>query len=293
MTRSNRGGSAETAGRDAALADSVRTHWTEKADDWITWSNPIVAMAERFNRPFLEEIGIQPGQTILDLASGVGEPALTAASLTGPDGMVIATDFVPKMLSGIRRRTDINQLHLAAADMMALPFPDAVMDRISCRFGIMFVPDPVKAAQECLRVLKPGGRVGFMIWGPREEQTLFTVLAAAVADFLNQDHDAHHFAIFRFGAEDSLPALLRETSLTNIREMSLRFSPKVQAQHNFWQAQLDMSFGHLLRDLTEPMRKELDSLIRDRFAPYITDDGLHYQLAAHIKIVTADKGGST
>lgn len=289
MTGPDRDGTSGDSSQDAAHVDPVRSHWTEKVDDWITWSNPMTVMAERFNWPFLEEIGIQPGETVLDLASGVGEPALTAASLVGTDGMVIATDFVPEMLDGLRRRVEPHRLQLTAADMTALPFPDEIIDRISCRFGIMFVPDAVKAALECWRVLKPGGRIGFMVWGPRDDQTLFSVLANAVEDFLNQGHDEHHFAIFRFGDDDSLPAILRQTPFDNIREISLRFSPKVQVHQTFWHAQLDMSFGHLLRDLDEDARKELDHLIRDRFSPYVTEDGLHYQLAAHIKIVTADK----
>lgn len=289
MTGSDREGTTGTLSRAMEDQDAVRSHWAEKADDWITWSDPMAAMAERFNQPFLEEVGIAPAQTILDLASGVGEPALTAARLAGPDGMVIATDFIPEMLDGIRRRSEPNHPPLAAADMMALPFRDRTIDRVTCRFGIMFVPDPLKAAQECWRVLKPGGRVGFMVWGPRKDQTLFTVLADAVEEFLNQAHDEHHFAIFRFGEKDSLPAILRQTRLDDIREISLRFTPKVQAQRPFWRAQLDMSFGHLLRNLGEEDRARLDRMIRDRFTPYIANDGLHYQLAAHIKIITADR----
>lgn len=282
---------ADRHGRDRGgmPGDAIRSHWTEKADDWITWSDPMAAMAERFNRPFLEEIEIQPGQSVLDLASGVGEPALTAASIVGADGLVVATDFVPEMLEGIRRRDPLNQLQLAAADMMALPFGECAFDHVTCRFGIMFLPDPVMAASECWRVLKPGGRAGFMVWGPRADQVLFTVLAEATADFLKIDHDDHHLAIFRYGDEDSLPMVLRQTEFDNIREISLRFTPKVQVGRPFWHAQLDMSFGHLLRDLDEEARRALDTHIRDRFAPYVDEDGLHYQLAAHIKIVTADR----
>ena len=245
--------------------NSSRNHWADKADSWVNWADPVAAMAEKFNRPFLEEIGLQPGDRVLDLASGAGEPALTAKEMVGPDGLVIATDFVPAMLSGIQNRDQQNTLALAAADMQKLPFTDQSFDRITCRFGIMFVPDVLKVAHECKRLLTPKGSCGFMIWGPEKDQTLFSVLSRACCEILETSPDPHYLSIFRFGEEDSLASSFREAGFSTVHENEIRHDSKVPADKPFWKAQLDMSYGHLLEDVSSQTKKAIEERVRELF----------------------------
>ena len=107
----------------------------------------------------------------VDLASGPGEPAVTIARLVGPDGGVVATDLVEEMLAGARRRIadGVGNLEAQTADMQDLPFADGSFDRVTCRFGIMFAPEPARAFAEVRRVLRPGGKCAFMVWGPRAQ----------------------------------------------------------------------------------------------------------------------------
>ena len=265
----------------------AQQHWSDKAGSWIDQADAIAAMADSFNRPLLEAIDLRQGHRILDLASGAGEPALTASRQVGPEGLCVASDFVPTMLSGIRQRPGADALLLSAADMQALPFQSRTFDRVSCRFGIMFVPDVPRALSEIGRVLLPGGRVGFLVWGLREEQTIFTVLAKATEDFLGAAHDDHHLAIFRFGDAGSLSAELGAAGFRDIDEQELRFSPRIPSGRPFWQSQLEMSFGHLLGDLNADHLAILHAGIEDGFRPYITDG--YYHLKAAVRLVTASR----
>src|SRR3546814_6699772 len=77
----------------------------------------------------------------------------------------------------------------AAADAEALPFPTASFDRVTCRFGLMFVSDVPAALAEVRRVLKPGGRAGFLVWGPLENNALFQVIRDALAAVLDTRFD--------------------------------------------------------------------------------------------------------
>ena len=267
--------------------DDVRSHWTIKADAWTKWADAMARQAEGFNRPLLDAIALEPGQTVLDLASGAGEPAISAAQSVAPDGLVVASDIVPEMLSGIKRRDRERRLKITAADMQSLPFADETFDRVSCRFGIMFVPDPEKALLEVRRVLKPGGMAGFLVWGPRKDQTMFQVLGAAVEDVLDQPPDTHHMQIFRFGSPGTLGSLFHDCGFEDVCERELRFTPLAPLDKPFWRPQLAMSFSHMLHDADEDTIAAIEDVIQRRLAAVKTDEG--YRLNAHIRLATGCK----
>ena len=132
-------------------------HWTERARYWIKWADYLSSGDDEFTRKMLATLDLQAGHELLDLASGPGEPALKAAKTVGPKGLVVATDIVPEMITGLRDREEsvcFDHLFFASADMQYLPFPDLQFDRITCRFGIMFVDNPVRAFREMKRVLR-------------------------------------------------------------------------------------------------------------------------------------------
>lgn len=271
------------AARDTA---SVRAHWDAKAPHWTRWADGMAAIADKFNRPLLEATGVAPGDRLLDLASGAGEPALTAAGIVGSDGHVVATDFVPGMLTGLAARAGAEALRAVAADMQALPFADGSFDRATCRFGIMFVPDPAKAMAECRRVLRPGGRAGFLVWGPHADQTLFQVLGDAVREIAGMPEDDHHWQVFRFGEAGALAALFKAAGFDAVEDVSLRFDPVAPTDKPFWRPQLEMSFGHLLAGQTKAARAALETRIREHLTPHALAEGGGYQMHVHLRLVT-------
>lgn len=223
---------------------------------------------------------------VLDLASGAGEPALSLPDLVGSEGLAVATDIIPDMLSGLRNRAGARGLTYAAADMQALPFRSSAFDRVTCRFGLMFVPDPELGLREVARVIRPGGRAAFMVWGPREDQTLFTVLAEAVERVLGLPPDDHHYQIFKFGAVDSLSPLFARAGFEAVQERSLRFTPKAPLDKPFWRPQLAMSFGHVLHQANPDALAAIDREITALLAPLRSDEG--YRLSAHIRIASGE-----
>jgi ubiquinone/menaquinone biosynthesis C-methylase UbiE len=265
---------------------AIKAHWQAKAAHWTDWADGMAAMAARFNQPLLDAIKLSSGERVLDLASGAGEPALSAAARVAPDGLVVASDLIADMVRGVKSRAGTDPLYGVAADMQALPFADGAFDKLTCRFGIMFVPDPLCAAQQAARVLRSGGRAGFLVWGPRADQTIFTVLGDAVAEVLGLAMDDHHFQIFRFGNPGSLSHILEAAGLRHVQEEALHFTPTAPADKPFWRPQLDMSFGHLLDGISDADSKALDARIREKLAPLRSKDGRGYRLKAHIRLVT-------
>src|ERR1041384_4905218 len=91
----------------------------------------------------IDDAEIAPGNSVLDVATGPGEPALRIAKLVGSSGEVVGIDSVAGMIDASRRTAEQLSLHnakfeVAGAD--SLPFPGNRFDAVVCRFGIMFFP---------------------------------------------------------------------------------------------------------------------------------------------------------
>lgn len=262
-----------------------RARWTASATSWDRWADPMAGLADKLNQPLLDAAGVTAGERVLDLASGAGEPALSAARRVGAGGLVVGSDLVPDMLAGAVRRAGMAGAEapvFAAADMTALPFADAVFDRVICRFGIMFVPDAVGALRDMRRVLRPGGIAAFMVWGPRSGNALFAEIGAAVTAHLGEDRSLD--PLFRFAEPGLLAKAMQEAGFAQAGESDLTPVRKAPAGQPFWQSALDMSFGHRLGGLTTERRAALEADIAGRFAARAVDGMV--PVPAHVRIVT-------
>ena len=111
----------------------------------------------------VEQAGLRPGQSALDLAGGSGDLALQFARRVGDSGYVILADINAAMLSrGRARLIDAGvagNLAVAQLDAEKLPFAGASFDRVAIAFGLRNVTDKEKALESMQRVLKPGGKL--------------------------------------------------------------------------------------------------------------------------------------
>lgn len=113
-----------------------------------------------------EALEIVPDERVLDVACGSGNAAIAAARRSW--GKVVGADYVPTLLERGRERAAAERLEIefVEADAQNLPFEDASFDVVTSVFGAMFAPDQQKTADELLRVVKPGGRIGMGNWAP-------------------------------------------------------------------------------------------------------------------------------
>ena len=105
-------------------------------------------MDEPFEQPvndrLIELAEIETGHTVVDVATGIGDPALSAARRAGPTGRVIATDQSSAMLAVAASRArdaGVTNIEFRQLDANVFDLPDATIDAIVCRWGLMFLSD--------------------------------------------------------------------------------------------------------------------------------------------------------
>jgi SAM-dependent methyltransferase len=127
-----------------------------------------------------EAADVCAGERVLDVAAGNGNATLAAARRFA---RVTSTDYVPHLLEkgALRAKAEGLDVHFQWADAEALPFKDGSFDAALSTFGVMFTPDPGKAARELLRVVRSGGRIALANWTPEGFLgDFFRVMAAHV-----------------------------------------------------------------------------------------------------------------
>ena len=112
-----------------------------------------------------EAVDLRSGQHVLEVAAGNGNATLAAARRFAE---VTSTDYVGSLLERGRERARADRLPVTfrEADAEALPFADASFDVVLSTFGVMFTPNQQRAADELIRVCRPGGKIGLANWTP-------------------------------------------------------------------------------------------------------------------------------
>jgi SAM-dependent methyltransferase len=201
--------------------ESVRQEWLGAAPAWKKWYSQLAFQSRQATELVVQGAALSPGMHVLDLASGSGEPALSLSAAVGSEGRVTATDLIREMLEIAEENAaarNIKNIVFRAADAEQLPFPAGLFDRVTCRFGIMFVPDIQKALAEMRRVLKPGGRVSFITWGSIEENPLFSTMLRPFLKYVEvppPPPDAPH--VFRFADENRLANVITAAGFQDVR----------------------------------------------------------------------------
>jgi SAM-dependent methyltransferase len=260
-------------------------NWAVRAPAWTELAPKVEKLARGLNEPLIAAAEIAPGQQVLDIASGAGEPAIPIARLVGATGRVTATDLTEGMLQGLEQRAKslgVANMAFRQADMEALPYPDASFDRVTCRLGLMYTPRPEVALREVRRVLKPSGRAAWLVWGPTAENTQFTVLDRVLHDAFGVDAHEAGFTPTRFGLPGALTDLLRAAGFPRVEEREARFAPRIDPATGFWRPQLALRLGDKLAAMNEAGRTRLDRTMAEAFERY--RDGDRIRLRALVRI---------
>jgi len=276
----------------------VTSVWRDSAPFWEKHREIIQQMFAPVTQALVEDGLISGGHTVLDVATGPGEPALTLAALVGAEGKVLGIDPAPEMVEAARRATDHlgfrnAQFDVASADR--LPFPADTFDAVVSRFGVMFFPSPVDAVREMLRVLKPGRKLALAVWHLAERNPFFYTLSRVIERYVDSPPSAPDAPDpFRFASPGKLRDVLAEAGAMAPSERLLQFTVQASISvEDFWILRCEMSeklrekVAMLSREqLPEVKREALDAL-----RGYSTDRGMSFP--AEVLIVSGTKNRPT
>lgn len=163
-------------------AQEALRQWSAVAAAWDKHRDRLFSDVRSVSEWLVEQVDPQPGQTVLELAAGPGETGFLAADRLGPSGLLISSDFAPRMVSAARRGASergLDNVECRVIDAQRIELPDNSVDGVLCRFGLMLMPGQERAAAEVRRVLRQGGRFSYATWGPPERNPwIFQIVAA-------------------------------------------------------------------------------------------------------------------
>jgi SAM-dependent methyltransferase len=232
-----------------AVHEQQRALWDGVCPGWLRWRDDFERGAVTVTARLLALAGVAPGQAVLDVGSGVGEPALSAARAVGPTGRVVGVDLSPAMVAAARAAADgADNLEFVAHDVETVVLPAGSFDVALARWSLMFAPDRVELLRAVARLLRPLGVLAAAVWAPPERvpavSLAFRVIssrlglsppppgpgpfsmsdAAAVALELRRagfgDVEVHeHVVGFRFDSAASFAAFSRDVLPSGMRQV--------------------------------------------------------------------------
>ena len=246
------------------------------------WKAKSVVMGKAVTEALVEYAQPKLGMRVLDLASGTGEPAISIAMRVGPQGRVTALDLSADLLeiaNGRAQERGLKNFFTQQADAQTLPFDDNVFDLATCRFGIMFFADAVRALRELHRVLISGARACFLAWGPFDQpywQSTMGVVHRHVGGSLLPPGGPDPF---RFAQPGSLSAVLRSAGFHAVEEetKTLPWTWPGTPQEVWEQAQaVAVPFRPMLDRVRESMRKQIDEEVLQEISRYVQGENINF-----------------
>jgi ubiquinone/menaquinone biosynthesis C-methylase UbiE len=250
-----------------------RTHWDVVAGGWATWLEWTEANWMPLTTWLGETAQWRPGARVLDVACGVGYPALAAALAVRPGGTVMATDLSPAMVALAAKRASergLDNVEFAEMDAEHLKLGDASFDSATNAYGLMFCPDPSRALDEMHRVLKPGGRVALVTWDEPAKSPYFNVIVGVAAAHLSLPPLGPAApGPFRLASSARLEALLRDSRFTDIRVESFPMTFECESVDQYCRIFFDVAWKARSAALSDEARARYRDAVAESVRPFV------------------------
>jgi ubiquinone/menaquinone biosynthesis C-methylase UbiE len=268
--------------------------WRETASYWTRHHDTIRTMFLPLTRALIEQARIAPGQSVLDVAGGSGEPSLTIAQAVGPTGFVMCTDAIAEMVAVAEREAlarGLKNMQFRQCTADSLPFADESFDVAVSRLGVMFFPDPVAAVREMLRVIKPGGRVALAVWGKSELNPYSYVVTGVVSRYVPAVPVAPDAPdAFRFAEPGKLAGVLKDAGAIDVTQRVVKFDMAAPlSPEEFWdmRSEISESLREKLKTLSSEDRGRLADEVQEAVREFFPDGQMRFP--AQMLIVSGAK----
>jgi SAM-dependent methyltransferase len=254
--------------------------WDAAADGWGRRADQVLSFGLPLSTWMIDAVQLHPGARVLELAAGPGDTGFLAAELIRPGGTLISSDGSERMLELARVRADaqgIDNVEFRQLSLEWIDLPTASVDAILCRWGLMLVDDPPAAAQECRRVLAPGGRLAIGVWDAPDLNPWSTIPTdALVALELESPPDRAGPGMFALADRSTLDRLLADAGFVERRIEPIALERQFDSIDAWIKEMLDLSgaFARIWDGLRQEQRAAVTAEIARRAGRFTTTGGV-------------------
>jgi SAM-dependent methyltransferase len=253
--------------------------WDEMAAGWEDHRGTVWDASRAVGEWLVDALDPQPGETVVELAAGVGDTGFAAARRLGAEGRLITTDFSDQMVQAARRRADelgVSNAEFRTLDAERMDLDNGSVDGVLCRWGYMLMRDPTAALAETRRVLRDGGRVAFSVWGDPDQNPWASIPARALIEQTGgEPPDPFAPGIFAMAREQRTRELLSAAGLEPLRVENVEMAWRFESPGEYWHYVINVkgALAMLVRALPEAEQAALSGEVGRRLEPYADGDG--------------------
>lgn len=252
--------------------------WDAIASGWKKWWKTFEQGAQHVSDRLVELAQVRPGHKVLDIATGIGEPAITAARKAGRSGSVIATDQSPRMIAIARERAmeaGLQNMDFQVMDAEKINFPEKSLDSILCRWGLMFLPDIETTLRRILCSLSAEGRFAAAVWDIPQRVPLISMGFGIAREMFNLPPPPPGAPTIFGLAENALEQAMEKTGFSDVHAEPLSVIFEFSSPVTFIQYYKDTAAPvvALLKDKTAVQQDEFWKKLSEAAAQYALRDG--------------------
>jgi ubiquinone/menaquinone biosynthesis C-methylase UbiE len=253
--------------------------WERMAAGWEGDRGSVWDASRVVGEWLVDALDPQPGETLLEIAAGVGDTGMAAAARLGPSGKLISTDFSEPMVAAARRRAEelgVSNVEFRTMDAERMDLAGDSIDGALCRWGYMLMADPAAALRETRRVLRPGGQVAFSVWaGPASNQWASAPAAAYIEHTGAEPPDPRAPGIFAMASEERTRELLDEAGLRPVRVDHVEMEWAFDTPDDHWHYVMDLAgaLAMLIRALPPEDQAAVRRRTEEKLEPVVRRPG--------------------
>ncbi|HJU29071.1 MAG TPA: methyltransferase domain-containing protein [Candidatus Binataceae bacterium] len=261
------------------LKDDQKRDWDGAAAGWKKWWPVFEAAAQHVSDRLVDLAGVRPGSRVLDIATGSGEPAVTAARRAGGAGRVIATDQSSGMLAIARERAaalGVTNIQFRESDAESLAIEERDFDAVICRWGMMFMPDVARAIAGLRERMAAGARLATAVWSTPDKVPMISIGAEIVRRLANlPPPPPGALEPMRLADTSILKGALERAGFSEITVERMPVTFEFARAEDFTQFRLDVSapFRAMLSRQTPEMRQKIIDAVTDAARAFAGPDG--------------------
>ena len=270
--------------------EKQRQDWNRVASAWEKWDQYLEENLSYISYRLIGDLRLRPGQDVLDLGCGTGNPSLLISRIVGDNGSVTGVDLSENMLSVARKKADalgLSNVRFMAEDVTTLPFEKESFDAVISRFCLMFLPDIKQAMNEIVRVVRSGGYVAAAVWSTPDKNPFIRIAVEVLKQFTEVPSPVPgQPGIFRLSKPADLLNIMKDAGLTGVGDEEVTGESIFDSADEYLLNIKDMAapLKPLFAKLSTEQASEVDAKIKESVSKYKSGDKILLPMAFRVVV---------